>query len=129
MRCSNCGADNSPTNRHCTRCGTTQIVQCLKCKFGNAPDAIYCGGCGVRLADDNGEQTFRREAAPVRSEGGGADSPDFARKTVTVLFADIKGSTSVIENMDPEEALDLLRPVVGAMVEAVVRLLVVACQY
>jgi class 3 adenylate cyclase/tetratricopeptide (TPR) repeat protein len=43
------------------------------------------------------------------------------RKQITVLFADIKGSTELIESLDPEEARTLLDPALHAMMEAVHR--------
>jgi class 3 adenylate cyclase len=43
------------------------------------------------------------------------------RKQVTVLFADIKGSTELIEDLDPEEARRLLDPALHLMMEAVHR--------
>src|SRR5712692_10441158 len=43
------------------------------------------------------------------------------RKQVTVLFADIKGSTELIEGLDPEEARKLLDPALHTMMEAVHR--------
>ena len=43
------------------------------------------------------------------------------RKQVTVLFADIKGSTELIEGLDPEEARRLLDPALHTMMEAVHR--------
>src|SRR5713101_6985389 len=43
------------------------------------------------------------------------------RKQVTVLFADLKGSTELIEGLDPEEARRLLDPALHVMMEAVHR--------
>jgi class 3 adenylate cyclase/tetratricopeptide (TPR) repeat protein len=43
------------------------------------------------------------------------------RKQVTVMFADIKGSTALIEGLDPEEARQRLDPVLHLMMEAVHR--------
>jgi class 3 adenylate cyclase/tetratricopeptide (TPR) repeat protein len=43
------------------------------------------------------------------------------RKQVTVFFADIKGSTELIEGLDPEEARRLLDPALHIMMEAVHR--------
>jgi len=43
------------------------------------------------------------------------------RKQVTVLFADIKGSTELIDGLDPEEARQLLDPVLHLMMDAVYR--------
>ena len=43
------------------------------------------------------------------------------RKQVTVLFADLKGSTELIEGLDPEEARKLLDPALHIMMDAVHR--------
>ena len=41
------------------------------------------------------------------------------RKTITALFADLKGSTALIERLDPEEARKLIDPALHIMMEAV----------
>src|SRR5205823_5445948 len=46
---------------------------------------------------------------------------DGERKTITALFADLKGSTALIEGLDPEDARALLDPVLQLMMEAVHR--------
>src|SRR5215510_8861641 len=43
------------------------------------------------------------------------------RKQVTVLFADLKGSTELIHDLDPEQARAILDPALHAMMEAVHR--------
>jgi class 3 adenylate cyclase len=43
------------------------------------------------------------------------------RKNVTALFADIKGSMEMIENLDPEEARAIFDPALQLMIEAVHR--------
>jgi predicted ATPase/class 3 adenylate cyclase len=43
------------------------------------------------------------------------------RKHVTVLFADLKGSTELIQGLDPEEARQLLDPALHVMMDAVHR--------
>ena len=43
------------------------------------------------------------------------------RKTVTALFADIKGSTELMRDLDPEEARAIVDPVLQLMMEAVHR--------
>ncbi|HEX3408940.1 MAG TPA: adenylate/guanylate cyclase domain-containing protein [Candidatus Binataceae bacterium] len=44
---------------------------------------------------------------------------DGERKTVTALFADIKGSTELMEDLDPEEAQALIDPALNLMIESV----------
>src|SRR5262245_57887371 len=46
---------------------------------------------------------------------------DGERKTITVLFADIKGSMSLIEGLDPEEARAIIDPALKLMMDAVHR--------
>jgi class 3 adenylate cyclase len=43
------------------------------------------------------------------------------RKTVTALFADLKGSTELMEDLDPEEARAIVDPALRIMVDAVRR--------
>jgi class 3 adenylate cyclase/tetratricopeptide (TPR) repeat protein len=43
------------------------------------------------------------------------------RKTVTALFADIKGSMELMENLDPEEARNIVDPALKLMMDAVHR--------
>ena len=48
-----------------------------------------------------------------------ASAVEGERKTVTALFADIKGSTELMEDLDPEEAQALVDPALALMIEAV----------
>jgi len=44
---------------------------------------------------------------------------DGERKTITALFADLKGSTTLIEGLDPEEARTVIDPALQLMMDAV----------
>src|SRR5215813_4292881 len=44
---------------------------------------------------------------------------DGERKTITALFADLKGSTALIEGLDPEEARSVIDPALQLMMDAV----------
>jgi len=46
---------------------------------------------------------------------------DGERKTITALFADLKGSTALIEGLDPEEARAIIDPARQLMMDAVHR--------
>jgi class 3 adenylate cyclase len=46
---------------------------------------------------------------------------DGERKTITILFADLKGSTALIEALDPEEARAIIDPALQLMMDAVHR--------
>ena len=56
-----------------------------------------------------------REAMEARG------APDGERKSITALFADIKGSTDLIHDLDPEEARAILDPALQCMMDAVHR--------
>jgi class 3 adenylate cyclase/predicted ATPase len=47
--------------------------------------------------------------------------PEGERKTVTALFADLKGSTEMMEDLDPEEARAIIDPALRIMIDAVRR--------
>jgi predicted ATPase/class 3 adenylate cyclase len=57
----------------------------------------------------------------VRQEQLDASTIDGERKTITALFGDIKGSTELIERLDPEEARAIIDPVLRLMMDAVDR--------
>src|SRR5262245_30673364 len=46
---------------------------------------------------------------------------DGERKTITALFADLKGSTALIDGLDPEEARTIIDPALQVMMDAVHR--------
>ena len=57
----------------------------------------------------------------VTSEQPDSLAAEGERKTVTALFADIKGSMELLEDRDPEDARALLDPALTLMMEAVHR--------
>jgi len=61
----------------------------------------------------------QKSSAPIAGHAVDASAaPDGERKTVTALFADINGSTELIEELDPEEARAIIDPALRIMVEA-----------
>jgi len=52
---------------------------------------------------------------------GSPRSSNGERKTITALFADLKGSTALIEGLDPEEARAIIDPALQLMMDAVHR--------
>jgi class 3 adenylate cyclase/predicted ATPase len=61
----------------------------------------------------------RIRAEQVALEARGASNGE--RKTITALFADLKGSTALIEGLDPEEARAIIDPALQVMMDAVHR--------
>lgn len=52
---------------------------------------------------------------------GGGPAPARGRKSVTVLFADIVRSTELVRGLDPEQAFDVLRPIIDLLTAAAER--------
>ena len=88
MRCASCETDNTADSRFCVACGTALGRLCVACGHANQPDARFCAQCGAAVA------VSPAAAAPPTREG--------ELKQITVLFADVSGSTSLIEGLDPE---------------------------
>ena len=89
----------------------------------NSPTAKFCIEC-ARPLDSLGSKSQRvpDAHAPIQVSGEISDtSLDGERKTVTALFADIKGSTELMEDLDPEEARTIVDPALKLMVDAVRR--------
>ena len=64
----------------------------------------------------------KNDDSPIRvSNASAPDTSDGERKTVTALFADIKGSTELEEDLDPEAARAIIDPALKLMIDAVRR--------
>src|SRR5271155_2082590 len=125
MRCSKCGAENPEGKKFCGKCGSKLVGRCLKCGAENPPDNAFCGECGTALATNaaptaTGAPKVASTAAAIRvvAEQAEASALEGERKTVTALFADIKGSTELMEELDPEEARAIIDPALKLMIEA-----------
>jgi hypothetical protein len=129
MRCIKCGSQNPDTKRFCGDCGAALANRCTRCNAENPPEKRFCGDCGAALVDvvpANAPKASasRSTAAAIRLTGERADAStatDGERKTVTALFADIKGSMELIEDLDPEEARAIVDPALKLMMDAVHR--------
>ena len=99
---------------------------CPRCDASVALDAKFCANCGLALteatSDDAAAHTRVAAAAPpplitkmrtARLTG--------ERKPVTALFADVVGSTSLAEQMDPEDWTAMINEAFDLMSRAVFR--------
>ena len=129
MRCSSCDFENAAGKKFCIRCGAALRSRCPKCGSENSPEASFCGDCGAVLVDTVPPNAPSASVAKptglgirVTAEQTNASvATDGERKTVTALFADIKGSTEMMRDLDPEEARAIVDPVLKLMMEAVHR--------
>ncbi len=94
LACASCGAAHPIGARFCSSCGAPLQRSCPGCGSEQPTVATFCSACGIALRED------ARRAADI------ADDRQ-ERRVVTVLFADLAGSTALGEKLDPEEVREL----------------------
>jgi class 3 adenylate cyclase len=121
MRCSKCGSDNREGRKFCTNCGTPLVAACPKCGAAVEPDEKFCGECGAAIGASAPRARSSAQQTPVQLSDviPATEVIDGERKTVTALFADIKGSMELMEDLDPEEARAIVDPALKLMMDAV----------
>src|SRR5262249_4203296 len=125
MRCSSCGAENREGAKFCSECAAPIPVKCTHCGVSNRPAAKFCDECAAPLsASSLSASTASKGQTPPQIRVSSEQSTtshalDGERKTVTALFADIKGSTELMEDLDPEEARAIIDPALILMMGAV----------
>ncbi|HLE77403.1 MAG TPA: adenylate/guanylate cyclase domain-containing protein [bacterium] len=98
IRCARCGRENPSDAQFCMRCGAPLSQICPNCGTANALDAQFCLNCGRPLA--SGATTERR--------------------LLSVLFADLVGSTRLTQRLDPEALRAMIGEYFSVMREEIV---------
>ena len=113
LNCPACGTGNRPGRRFCRSCGTELAELCPSCGAPADAGDRFCGSCGLAL--DGAPADGRDRLAPNPGSAGprrDATAPDGAsvveRRFVSVLFADLVGSTAIAEGSDVEAVRELL---------------------
>ena len=101
-------------------------MSCTQCAAELPPSAKFCLECGTRVQAGTPASRFNTPAEYTPKHLAeriinSKASLEGERKFVTVLFADMKGSTELLADRDPEDARKLLDPVLQHMIEAVHR--------
>ncbi len=104
-------------------------VICTNCGFDNPPGMRFCGNCGSPLASipaqptkaDQSIQPYSRQFGTMmgvdlieRMRNAGLDSSG-QRRNVTILFADISGSTALAEQIDSEDLFEILQDTIRVL--------------
>jgi class 3 adenylate cyclase len=121
MRCPQCQHDNPPEAKYCLECGAPVLAECSACGTRLPAGAKFCLECGAsliqgpkskvqRLNEDTSPSTSHEHDPRSYTPKHLADkiltsrtALEGERKQVTVLFADVKGSMELAEQVDPEE--------------------------
>ena len=88
-------------------------------------DRRFCGACGAPLSRLTRERFSSPHVYTPRYLAekilGARDALEGERKQVTILFADVRSSLELLADRDPEDAQQILDPVLERMIEAVHR--------
>lgn len=127
--CAKCGHDNPSGVPVCTNCAAPLANLCPNCNFENPQGFKFCGNCGANLltaallhASD--EETLRRLRGYIPTHLvdkilRAGKQLEGERRTVTVLFSDIVGFTSISEQLDPEQVYTIIDSCVTAFREEI----------
>src|SRR5262245_50601583 len=107
MRCGSCTVENPEHARFCLECGAQLGHRCAACGAELPGRAKFCLECGKPISTDSlppapdpRSYTPKHLAEKIL---GSRSALEGERKQVTVLFADVKGSMELAEQVDPEE--------------------------
>jgi class 3 adenylate cyclase/predicted ATPase len=126
MRCTSCGFENPESEKFCDQCGSRLQRVCSHCGHAVRPAARFCGECGqpltppaavtpIQYTPPHLAERILAEQTALQARGGSVGE----RRIITALFADMAGSTALIQDLDPEEVPRLIDPVLALMMEAV----------
>ena len=146
VKCMQCQHENPVVNRFCTECGNELLQKCPSCEEAVSAESKFCGHCGFNLSEKKEktatptevevktEPEVKPEVKPepnVKTETKIEPETDTSLlskpqksgevKNATVLFADICNSSALIEKLGPEDAREILEPVLKTMINSVTR--------
>ena len=117
MKCPKCGLDNLPGMKFCGQCGTILERLCPDCGFANPPGFRFCGMCGTHLyaepsplekmePSEGTEVIIPDSIVPPLEISAEVDIPApiliGERRIATIVLADVKGSTDLLERIGTE---------------------------
>lgn len=137
MKCWNCGSENPQGAKFCSNCGQPQQRACPNCNTPNPGGAKFCFNCGYNLQTAGApaaapsapplaaapaaargaalgarealvEKMMPKEVAAKLDAARTSKTVEGERRIVTILFCDVKGSTAMAEQLDPEEWAEIM---------------------
>ncbi|MGD2146799.1 MAG: adenylate/guanylate cyclase domain-containing protein [Anaerolineae bacterium] len=146
MRCGECGTENPEGAKFCGRCGSKLARICAECgsELPADPQVRFCFECGARVRAPAGvpgapaaPDTHVLGAASPTAEGipdrirrlvpaeyadrllAASGQMAGERRMVTILFSDVKGSTAMAEELDPEDVMEIMDGAFDVLIEPV----------
>ena len=104
--CPSCRQNNPPGANFCQHCGSRLQQICANCRAEISADAKFCHRCGKPAGPvDNRNQAIRAYTPKHLADEilTSRSALEGEHKQITVLFADVKGSMELAEQVDPED--------------------------
>ncbi len=110
MKCLECQIELPSDSKFCKKCGKRLELICPQCGQTLTPDSRFCLVCGETLSDPVEVPRLKHQSSSPYTPKHLLDeiltsesAIEGERKLVTVMFADVAGSTAMEENLDPED--------------------------
>ena len=119
MECPKCQTTNPPDAAFCMKCGSALGTSCPKCETELPADAQFCFKCGHSMADSEPaaeapppeshlHRYIPRELLAKLEATQATGAMQGERRIVTMLFCDVKGSTTAAGQLDAEEWTEIM---------------------
>jgi len=113
------------------------MILCSSCNTECPDNANFCLNCGTSLKPNNQKQNQPEISLPVSNDSmtqalkrlmpksyvekllASKGKMEGERRVVTILFSDVKGSTSLAEDLDPEEVLEVMNGAFNILIEPI----------
>jgi class 3 adenylate cyclase/tetratricopeptide (TPR) repeat protein len=132
MKCPKCQFDNRAVAKFCKKCGAKLELVCPACKCSVQSDSVFCDECGHNLSQlaekPSADLSFDEKIEKIQRylpQGltdkilTQRDKIEGERKTVTVMFCDMQGFTTLSERLGPEEAYTVMDDVYEILIHKV----------
>jgi predicted ATPase/class 3 adenylate cyclase len=131
MKCPECRTENPETRKFCRECGCKLLLVCPDCGFENTPGDKFCGECGwclLKPKEAPKELSFDEKLDKIQrylpegitekilSQRGKIEGE---RKQVTIMFCDMEGFTSLVEQIGAEDAYNIMDQVYELLIHKV----------
>jgi class 3 adenylate cyclase/predicted ATPase len=132
MECPKCGSDNPDSKKFCRKCGERLVIICPQCKAEIDLGDKFCGDCGYDLAltasavvkdlsiDEKFEKLKHFLPKDVTEKIiAQRDKIEGEHKSVTVMFCDMEGFTTISEKLSAEHAYSIMARVYEILIRNV----------
>jgi class 3 adenylate cyclase len=142
MRCPRCNKENLEDASFCMKCGARLALVCPQCgtELPLDPDVRFCFKCGGEIEHLAEAHTAALDTPVLSTAEGIAERlqrlvpKEFAerllatrgkveaeRRMVTILFSDVKGSTAMAGELDPEDWMEIMGGAFDVLIEPIYR--------